>query len=261
MMRARFLDAVWILLALLIGAYLLIPIALVVLFSFNSSALTSLPLSGLTLDWYGKLFAIDYFWPALQNSLIVAATVCVLSVVAGTLAALALARMPAGRAERLIYLLSLPMMLPGLVIGIALLAYFVRLFAVRLGLATVILGQLVVVQPFVIAILYARLRSFDWSIVDSARDLGASPARAFVTVTLPIIQPVVIGAALMATALSIDDFVLSSFTIGGGNTLPILIWGMLRTNVSPIINAVGTLLILMSVGSTLIALYLTRYRG
>ena len=105
------------------------------------------------------------------------------------------------------------------------------------------------------------MQTFDLRVVDSARDLGASPARAFVTVTLPIIQPVVIGAALMATALSIDDFIISSFTIGGGNTLPILIWGMLRTNVSPIINAVGTLLIMMSVGSTLIALYLTKYRG
>ena len=130
-----------------------------------------------------------------------------------------------------------------------------------LGLGTVILSHLLFALPFVVIVVYARMQTFDLRVVDSARDLGASPAQAFVTVTLPIIQPVVIGAALMATALSIDDFVLSSFTIGGGNTLPILIWGMLRTNVSPMINAVGTLLIMMSVGSTLIALYLTKYRG
>lgn len=261
MTKARLLDFIWIVLALTIAVYLLTPLALVVLFSFNTSALTSLPLSGLTLDWYRKLLAIDYFWPALYNSVVVAVVVSAVSVVTGTLAALALARMETRRAARLIAMLSLPMMLPGLVIGVALLSYFIRLFTLKLGLQTVILGQLVVVQPFVIAILYARLQSFDWSIVDSARDLGASPGYAFFSVTLPVIQPTVVGAGLIALAISLDDFIITFFTIGSGNTLPTMVWGLVRTSLDPTINALATLLIAASIGSTALALRFSRYRG
>ena len=173
MIRAS--QVLWLLFAVVVSLYLVAPLGLVVLFSFNRSALTSLPLTGLTLDWYRRLMALDYFWPALQNSLIVAVAVGALSVIIGTLAALAVARMPRWQAERIIAMLSLPMMMPALIIGIALISIFVRLLTIRLGLTTVILGQLVVVQPFVVAIVYARLQTFDWTVVDSARDLGASP--------------------------------------------------------------------------------------
>jgi spermidine/putrescine transport system permease protein len=260
-MRKHLVAGAWAVFAMLIALYLLLPLVLVVLFSFNTSALTSLPLTGLTLAWYGRLNAVEYFWPALYNSLIIGLCVCSISVASGTLAALALARLARPRAERLIAVLSLPMMLPALVIGIALLSYFVRLLTIRLGLGTVILGQLVVVQPFVIAILYARLQTFDWSIVDSARDLGASPRRAFFTVTLPVIQPTIIGAGLIALAVSLDDFVITFFTIGSGNTLPTMVWGLVRTSLDPTINALATLLIAFSIGSTALALRFSRYRG
>ena len=124
-----------------------------------------------------------------------------------------------------------------------------------------ILSHLLFTQPFVIIVVYARMLSFDWRVVESARDLGASPLRAFLTVTLPIIQPTVIGAALIAVALSIDDFVITFFTIGSGNTLPTFVWGMIRTALRPTVNAIGTLIILLTIGSTLIALWLTKYRG
>ena len=153
------------------------------------------------------------------------------------------------------------MMLPALIIGISLLTFFVRLLPMKLGLLTVILGQLVVVQPFVIAILYARLQSFDWSVVDSARDLGATPARAFFTVTLPVIQPTVVGAGLIALAISLDDFIITFFTIGSGNTLPTMVWGLVRTSLDPTINALATLLLAVSIGSTALALRFSRYRG
>jgi spermidine/putrescine transport system permease protein len=260
-MKQRLTAGLWVAFSILIALYLLLPLVLVVLFSFNASALTSLPLTGLTLAWYGRLVRVEYFWPALWNSLIIGLCVCSISVVTGTLAALALSRLPRRPAERLISLLSLPMMLPALVVGIALLSYFVRLLTIRLGLVTVILGQLVVVQPFVIAILYARLQTFDWSIVDSARDLGASPHRAFFTITLPVIQPTIIGSALIALALSLDDFVITFFTIGSGNTLPTMVWGLVRTSLDPTINALATLLIAFSIGSTALALRFSRYRG
>ena len=124
-----------------------------------------------------------------------------------------------------------------------------------------ILGHLVIVQPFVIPIVYARLATFDWALVDSARDLGASPLTAFCTVTLPIIQPTIVGAALIALSISLDDFVITFFTIGSGNTLPTMVWGMVRTSLDPTINAIATLLIAFSIGSTILALRLSRYRG
>ena len=109
------------------------------------------------------------------------------------------------------------------------------------------------------AIIYSRLASFDWSLVESARDFGASPFRAFLTVTLPIMQPTIVGAALIALSISLDDFVITFFTIGGGNTLPTMVWGMVRTSLDPSINAIASLLILLSIGSTVLALSISKY--
>lgn len=251
----------WRTFTLAVVIFMVTPLFLVVLFSFNQSALTSLPLTGLTFDWYQKLFANDSFWPALQNSLLIGFTVAILSVVSGTLAAFALTRMPGRRAAIVMSALSVPMMMPALILGVALLVYFVRLLELRLSLGTVILGHLMIAQPFVILIVYARLATFDWAAVESARDLGASPLKAFRTVTLPMIQPTIVGAALIALSISLDDFVITFFTIGGGNTLPTLVWGLVRTSLDPTINAMATLLILLSIGSTIIALQLSRYRG
>ena len=260
-LAASLSDLGWRAFALLLAAFMAVPLVLVVLFSFNRSALTSLPLTGFTLDWYRKLFTLGAFWPALWNSLIVAAFVAVLSVVIGTMAALVLARAAPRRAEALIAIVSIPMMLPALIIGVAMMSCFVRLIDLPLGLPTVILGHLVIAQPFVILIVFSRLATFDWAVVDSARDLGASPLRAFLTVTLPIIRSTIIGAALIALSISLDDFVITFFTIGAGNTLPTLVWGMVRTSLDPTINAMATLLILLSVGSTFLALRVSSYRG
>jgi spermidine/putrescine transport system permease protein len=104
------------------------------------------------------------------------------------------------------------------------------------------------------------MAAFDYAVVDSARDLGASPLRAFLTVTLPIVRPTLIGAAMIGTALSLDEFIITYYTIGGGLTLPTLVWGMLRTSLDPDINALATIIIAVTVGSTMIALRLTRYR-
>lgn len=242
-------------------AFLISPLILVIMFSFNASALTSFPLRGFTLDWYRHLAANESFWPALNNSLVIGGTVAILSVTIGTLAALALIRLKPRSADRLMSLLAAPMMMPALIIGIALLVFFKRFLDIPLGLPTVILGHLVIVQPFVIAILHARLTTFDWSLVESARDLGASPLKAFLTITLPIIQPTMIGAALIALSVSLDDFVITFLTIGAGNTLPTMVWGLVRTSLDPTINALATLLLVLSIGSTIVALSVSRYRG
>jgi spermidine/putrescine transport system permease protein len=254
-------DLAWRALILLISGFMALPLLLVILFSFNQSALTSLPLTGLTFDWYRKLFAKDAFWPAFENSLIVGFAAALLAIVTGTLAALALSHLRPRQAGVFINILSIPMMMPALIIGVSLMSYFVRFLDMPLGLWTVVLGHVVIAQPFVVLIVYARLANFDWSAVDSARDLGASPLQAFFSVTLPIIQPTIVGAGLIALSISLDDFVIAFFTIGGGNTLPTLVWGLVRTSLDPTINAIATLLLALSIGSTILALRLSRYRG
>ena len=240
--------------------FMLMPLLLVVLFAFAHNELTNFPMGGFSLRWFDELFRNRKFWSSLQDSLIVAGSVGLISTVVGTMAALALARVRPRVAGATIIALSFPIMLPPLVIGIACLSFFVSL-GLKLSLFTVILGHLIITQPFVILVVYARMLGFDYAAVESARDLGASPAKAFVTVTLPIIQPSVIGAGLIAMALSLDDFVITFFTIGGGGTLPMLVWGMLRTTLNPTVNAMGTILISLTLVSTVIALRLTRYRG
>jgi spermidine/putrescine transport system permease protein len=151
-------------------------------------------------------------------------------------------------------------MMPPLVLGLALLSAY-SVFHLPLGLSTVVPGQVVYIQPFVILVVYARMADFDVKLLDSARDLGASPVQAFLTVTLPIIRPTVVGAALIAMAISLDEFIITYYTIGGGLTLPTLIWGMLRRAVDPSINALATLILLATVGATVLAIRATRYRS
>ena len=136
--------------------------------------------------------------------------------------------------------LSLPIMMPSLVLALALATSFSSL-SMQLGLHTVIPSHLVFTQPFVILIVYAHLAGFDFAIVDSARDLGASPWHAFRTVIMPLIRPTIIGAALVAMSLSLDDFVITFFTNGpGSTTLPIYVYGLLRRIITPQVNALST---------------------
>lgn len=253
-------NIVWGIVAVAFIVFLLSPIVLLVVFSFTSRTLTNFPIDGLSLRWWQEMVVTRQFWPAFANSLIIGLCVALVSAVVGTLAAMGLAAMPKRRASIIMALLTLPVMLPPLVLGVALLSFYVTI-DLKLGLPTVILSHVLFAQPFVILIVHARMVNFDPRVVESARDLGATPLQAFFTVTLPIIRPVVIGAALIAMALSIDDFIITFFTIGTGNTLPTLVWGMIRTGLTPAVNAIGTLILLLTIGSTVIALQLTRYRG
>lgn len=244
----------------LLMAFMIAPIALVILFSFSSSALISLPIDSLTLDWYRKLFATKAFHDSLTNSFMIAGTVAVASTAIGTAAAIGISRMRARPMAASLAIVCMPIMFPGLMTGIVLLSYYVSI-GLKLSLLTVIMSHVVVTQPFVVLVVYARMSTFDFTMLESARDLGATPLKAFLTVTFPIISSAVIGAALLAAAYSIDDFVITFFTIGSGNTLPTLVWGMIRTTLDPRVNAIATILILVTIASTVLALRLSRYRG
>jgi spermidine/putrescine transport system permease protein len=255
-----FRSRVWRLTAAAIVLFMILPMVLLVLFAFADKSIISFPINGLTLEWFRRLFANPVFWVAFKNSLIVTGVSGLVSTVVGTMAASALIHMSPRMVMVTTAALTLPVMLPPLVLAVALSNYYSSL-GLPFGLPTVILGHLVFTQPFVILIVHARLVGFDYRIINSARDLGASPLRAFFTITLPVIRPTVIGAALVAMALSLDDFILTFFTIGGGSTLPVYMWGLMRKGVNPQINVASLVLISMTIGASLLAIRATRYRG
>jgi spermidine/putrescine transport system permease protein len=241
--------------------FLLGPIALVVLFSFGSNALIGFPMGGLTLDWYAGLLRDTGFYPAFWTSVAVALATAVCATITGTLAAMGLLRLAPSVARSVLATLSMPVLLPPLVVAIAIVVLFVRGIGVGLGIPVVILGHILITQPFVILIVMARLARFDQSAVEAARDLGASRWQAFRLVTLPQIASTLVGAALVSAAISLDDFIIASFTIGGGNTLSTFVWGKMRTTLDPSINAIATTLLVMTVGLSGLALRLSRYRS
>ncbi|MBL8710108.1 MAG: ABC transporter permease [Rhodospirillaceae bacterium] len=241
--------------------FMLGPVMLVVLFSFASNQLLGFPLGDLTLDWYRELWVDDEFRRAFWNSLKVAGPVCLISTLVGSAAAFAIARLRGIWPGLATNLLCLPLMLPPLVLAIALLSFYTQVAGIPLGLATVIASQLVVTQPLVVLVVAARMARFDYTLIDSARDLGADAFTIFAKVTFPIVRSAVIGAALMAASISLDDFILTFFTIGTGNTLPTFIWSKIRTTLDPSINAVGTIILLLTMISAALAMWVSRYRG
>ena len=243
-----------------VAVFMVGPLFVLALFAFSDKTLLSFPITGLTFDWWIKVFNTPAFWAAFKKSIIITSVVGLVSTIVGTMAANALAQMPKRVAGLSMALLTLPVMLPPLVLAVALANYYAAL-GIKFGFFTVIAGHLVFTQPFVILIVHARLSGFDYAIVNSARDLGASPFKAFFTVTLPIIRPTIIGAALVAMALSLDEFVVTYLTIGKGSTLPIYIWGLMRRGVNPQINVASLVLITLTIGASLLALRATRYRG
>jgi spermidine/putrescine transport system permease protein len=237
------------------------PVALVVLFSFGRNALIGFPMGGLTLGWYERLYGNVAFWDSFKTSMLVAAASSVLATFTGTLCSFGLLRCRRRMAAAIVALLPLPVLLPSLVVAIAIVVLIVRGLGLSLGLPAVILGHALVSQPFVLLILMARLHSFDFAAIESARDLGATRFQAFRDITLPQIQAALVGAALIAASISLDDFIIASFTIGAGNTLSTFVWGMLRTTLDPSINAIATIILVLTVGSAALALKLTQYRG
>ncbi|MDE1173148.1 MAG: ABC transporter permease [Parvibaculaceae bacterium] len=256
----RFPQTVWYAFGLVSVLFMISPLAIVMFFSFTGNRHATLPAGGFTFDWYRELAANPDFWPALTNSLIVVGFVGLISMVIGTLAALALVKLRPGLAGGISNLLAFPLMLPPLVLALALVTSFSWIGA-PLGLWTVILSHLVFTQPFVILIVTAQMQGFDESLIECSRDLGASPWQSFSTIVLPIIRATLIGATLIAMSISLDDFVITFFTIGGGLTLSTLIWGMLRTSLDPSINALGTLILFFTLGASTLALRITNYRG
>lgn len=228
--------------------YLYLPIAVTVLFSFSTSPRLSLPIEGLTLQWYGRAFDNPLMAAALANSLILACTSALVGGTTGAAFAFGLVKLRKLRLREVLLSLSLlPAIVPLLVIGISL-AVFFRALGLPQGLFNAALGHVLICLPFVVLTMNARLEGFDFSTLEAARDLGATPLRTFRDITFPLIRPAMVGAALLAAALSLDEFVVTWFTVGNQQTVPVLVWGLMRRGVDPSINAIATVLLALLVG-------------
>ena len=231
--------------------FLFAPVITVVLFAFNGTRSTS-QLSGLSLHWFSGLASDESFRSALTHTAIAAAVTVVVDVAIAIPASLGL--VTRGRFARgaLSGVLATPMVVPGLLVGVSLVAFLSRL-AVPLGMTTVIIGHVLVTLPLVIFVLLARLQNLDLAILEAARDLGASWFAAFRRILLPMLLPAVIGAALLAVAGSLDEFIITLFTNGGSVTVPVYLYGSLRFGITPQINAIATLMLAATVVATVAA--------
>ncbi|MDA1095989.1 MAG: ABC transporter permease [Chloroflexi bacterium] len=222
--------------------FLFAPGTVVVLFSFNASPRLAFPFEGITLDWYAAAFSNARVVRAFTASLIAALVTGIVASLLGTAFAMGMIKLRAGVRGLALTVALLPAIVPPLLLGISLTVFFNGI-GQRLGLATAIAGHVLVALPFVVLTMNARLELFDLTVLEAARDLGASSWRAFRDVTLPLIRPAVIGGALLAMALSLDEFVVTFFTIGSDQTMPVLIWGMMRRGIDPTVNAIATMII------------------
>jgi len=249
----------WVFVALVL-AFLFTPVVVVVLFSFNAAASTSLPLESFSFRWYDTAFSNPLFRDALTNSFIVAAVTAAVVAVVGVNASFALTRRPSRLLNLFSSLIVTPLVVPGLFLGVALLVFYDRV-DFRRSLTTVIIGHVLITLPFVVLILNARLMRLDRSIEEAARDLGATPLQAFRKIVFPLVRPALIGSILITIAWSFDEFIITFFTIGGEITLPIMIWGMLRRGIDPSVNAIASVILATTILATVVGARLLSVRG
>lgn len=228
-------------------AFLYAPILVLIVFSFNAARLPT-EWQGFSLQWYALLARDHALAVALQNSVLIAMASTAIATLLGVSAAIGLERLPWRIRAWLEGALLLPLVMPEIMMGVALLLLFV-LVKVPLGLLTVTIGHVAFNVPVVLVIVRARLRKLDPQMEEAARDLGATPWQAFRRVTLPLLRPAVVGAALLAFTVSLDDFVVTFFTAGpGATTLPLKVYSMIKTGISPEINALSAILVVASMG-------------
>jgi putative spermidine/putrescine transport system permease protein len=251
-------------LAVAVGlAFIYVPLIVIAIYAFNSSNILEWPPPGLTLDWFPKAFEDEFAREAFLTSLKAGAAATAIAVLLGTLASLAVARYRFFGRETISFLVVLPIALPGIVTGVALSNTFTQVFGIDLSLFTVIVGH----ATFCIVVVYnnvvARLRRVSSSFEEASADLGAHTWQTFRFVTLPSLRTALAAGALLAFALSFDEIIVTTFTLGAGQeTLPIWIFrNLFRPNQLPIVNAVAVIVVLISIVPVYLAHRLTREEG
>lgn len=239
----RFLKTTHLMMICATYLFLYVPILILLLFSFNEERFPA-PWKGFTLKWYVELFQSLYLWKAFLNSLIVATCSTAISLVAGVLLVFYAAQ--GGRIGKALGLFYGTLIVPETILAVALLTFFTSLY-IPLGLATLILAHSVLGLGYVIPMIYAKFLELDYRLTEASLVLGATPMQTFRKITLPQLRPALVLTALLVFILSFDEFILAYFTAGSaGQTLPLYLMSMLRTGVSPVVNALSAVLLIMS---------------
>lgn len=245
--------------ARLVFAFLYLPIAVLILYSFNGQGVGGFPPRNLTLNWYRILFNDAAIWNSVLNSLLVAAAAMLIALVFGIPAALALDRAQFPGKALFRRLVLLPLILPGIITGLSLLMLF-RVAEVRLSLLTIVLGHGTALISVATTEVFAGLQKLNRAQEEASLDLGANYWQTFWYITVPNLKLSIIGAALLIFTLSMDEIAVSFFLIGRDNTLPLEIWGRLRRGITPEINAISTIMFMFSL-IAIVVWYRLRTRG
>jgi spermidine/putrescine transport system permease protein len=263
--------------AIAVFLFLYVPIGIIVLFSFNAGRHAS-ELRGLSIQWYGKALSNPFVGDAFVTSLIVAFSVAILSSLMGTAAALALQRLKGTMRVLFDGLIYISVMIPGIVIGIATLVALVTVFdflnpllasiwpegakppKLHMGYVSVIAAHTLFTMSIVIILVRARIAGMDRSLIEASMDLYATPWRTFYQVTLPQIYPAILAGFLLSFTFSFDDFIISFFVAGANTTLPIYIFSSIRRGITPEVNAIGTMVLAVSLILLMTAQFFLRAR-
>ncbi|KGM86695.1 ABC-type spermidine/putrescine transport system, permease component II [Roseovarius mucosus DSM 17069] len=244
--------------AVLFLIVLYVPVLFIPLFSFNDSIYVRFPLQGVTLKWYGELWTREPVWNALWNSVKVGLVVSVISTVLGVMAARAITRTRMRGKGALVTFIMMPLVIPGIIFGVALLVLLSRL-GVPLSLYTVGLGHLIICLPFAVATLLPRFEGFDPSMEEASADLGENGWWTFWRVTFPMVMPGIVASLLLTFTISFDEFIMAFFLTGTDPTLPMYIWGQLRfPKEFPSVLAMAALILFVSFALVFVAQWIGR---
>jgi spermidine/putrescine transport system permease protein len=247
--------------AALVVAFLYLPVVVLIIFSFNDNKITTLPLTAFTWNWYHSAFSNKELLVALWNSIYVASFATALCVAIGVPAGIALDRINFPGKLLFRRLVLLPLVLPGIVTGLAMMIMFTKVLGLTLSLQTVILGHGTALVSVVATQVFARLQRFNRRMEEASADLGARPLQTFWMVTLPNIRSAILGSALLSFTLSFDEIPVTYFLTGRDNTLPMYIYSTLRRGITPEINAIGTIIVLVSLVLIVTSIWLLSDRG
>mgnify|MGYP001066805128 FL=1 len=251
-------------------AFIYAPILLIVMFSFNANPVNMMIWDGFTLDWYRTIFGFskkltesalyldstNQLYDAVKNSLLIASTTTMIATVFGTAIALAVARFRFRLKGFYRALMFLPMIMPDIILGIALLIFFVNV-KIELSVFTIVIGHCTFLISYVFIVVSARIADMDETLEEASADLGANGWQTFYRVTMPVILPGIVGGALLAFIISMDDLVITYFISGvDSTTLPVFIYGMLRRGIKPEINAIAAIILLSSMIIATVGLYI-----
>jgi spermidine/putrescine transport system permease protein len=251
-------------------AFIYAPILLIIIFSFNANPVNMMIWDGFTFDWYRTIFGFskkltesalyldstDQLYDAVKNSLLIASTTTMIATVFGTAIALAVARFRFRLKGFYRALMFLPMIMPDIILGIALLIFFVNV-KIELSVFTIVIGHCTFLISYVFIVVSARIADMDETLEEASADLGANGWQSFYRVTMPVILPGIVGGALLAFIISMDDLVITYFISGvDSTTLPVFIYGMLRRGIKPEINAIAVIILLSSMIIATLGLYI-----